>query len=139
MFKSETTSFHYFSPRILDIRHREVGEKRRLNGISKVNTHTDKHTNKHTYGHFDLQKASAQRADALKSTKYPGKIIVLYFPFSSSLLFLSLPLLSLSWLSLFQQSLALAVYWRFLVIRKIFTDLISYHFQSIGPLGQCFL
>ena len=47
MFKSETTSFHYFFPKdsealkILDIRLREVGAKRRLNGTSKVNTQTE--------------------------------------------------------------------------------------------------
>ena len=69
MFKSETASFHYFSPKnseslnILDIRLREVGAKRPLNGTSKVN----RQTHKHTYGHFELQKASAQRADALKN------------------------------------------------------------------------
>jgi hypothetical protein len=48
----------------------EVGEKRPLNGTSKVNrqTHgqTDGQTDKQTDGHFDLQKASAQRADDLK-------------------------------------------------------------------------
>ena len=50
MLKSETTSFHYFSPKdseylkILDIRLREVGAKTRLNGTSKVNTQTDKQT-----------------------------------------------------------------------------------------------
>ena len=75
MFKSETTSFHYFSPKdseslkMLDIQLREVGVKRHLNGTSKVNrqTHTDGHTDRHTDGHFYLEKASAQRADALKS------------------------------------------------------------------------
>ena len=36
---------------ILDIRLQEVGAKRRLNGTSKVNTHTDKHTSKHTDKH----------------------------------------------------------------------------------------
>ena len=41
---------------------REEGEKRRLNGISKVN----RHTHRHTYAQIGLQKASAQRADALK-------------------------------------------------------------------------
>ena len=72
MFISETTSFHYFSPRIpnlkkiLDIRLREVGAKRPLNGTSKVNRHTDRRTDTQTDRHFDLQKASAQRADALK-------------------------------------------------------------------------
>jgi hypothetical protein len=40
-FKSETTSFHYFSPRIpkieksLDIGLQEVGAKRHLNGASQ--------------------------------------------------------------------------------------------------------
>ena len=50
------------SLKILDIQLWEVGAKRPLNGTSKVNTHTDGQTN----GHFDLYKASAQRADALK-------------------------------------------------------------------------
>ena len=40
-----------------------MGAKRHLNGISKMNRQTDTHTN----GHFDLEKASAQRADALKT------------------------------------------------------------------------
>ena len=55
--------------KILDIQLREVGAKRRLNGTSKVNTQTDKHTD----GHFDLQKASAQRADALKNISLQQK------------------------------------------------------------------
>ena len=36
------------SLKILDIRLREVGAKRPLNGISKVNRHTDKHTDTQT-------------------------------------------------------------------------------------------
>ena len=35
----------------------------------KVNTHTNTQTHGHTDVHFDLQKASAQRANALKSVK----------------------------------------------------------------------
>ena len=70
VFKSDTTSFHYFSPSIpiLDIQLREVGAKKRLNGTSKVNrhahtktdthtqrqTHTDTQTHTHTYGQIDL-------------------------------------------------------------------------------------
>ena len=71
MFKCYTTSFHYFSHKdseslkTLDIQLREVGAKSRLNGTSKVNTQTNRHTNTHTNGHFDLQKVSTQRADAL--------------------------------------------------------------------------
>ena len=46
------------SLKILEIRLREVGAKRRLNGTSKVNTQTDRRTNrqtdKQTDGHFDL-------------------------------------------------------------------------------------
>ena len=49
-FKSETTSFHYFSP-ILDIQLQEVGAKRRLKGTSKVK--------RRTHGQINLQKASA--------------------------------------------------------------------------------
>ena len=52
--------------KILDIRLCEVGAKRRLNGTLKVNTQKDRQTDGQTDGHFDLQKASAQRADALK-------------------------------------------------------------------------
>ena len=37
----------YESLKILDIRLQEVGAKRRLNGTSKVNTHTNKQTNTH--------------------------------------------------------------------------------------------
>jgi hypothetical protein len=47
------------SVNILDIRLREVGAKRGLNGTSKVNKQTDRH--KHTYGQIDLWKAPAQR------------------------------------------------------------------------------
>ena len=36
------------------------------------------HTHKQTYGHFDLKKASAQRADALKITNILPKVLV-YF------------------------------------------------------------
>ena len=54
------------SSKILDIRPWEVWAKRPLNGTSKVNTETDGQTHGHTHEHFDLQKASAQRADALK-------------------------------------------------------------------------
>ena len=54
------------SLKILDIRPWEVGAKRPLNGTSKVNRQTHTQTNRHTDGHFDLQKAPAQRADALK-------------------------------------------------------------------------
>ena len=55
VFKSDTTSLHYFSPKdseslkILDIRLQEVGAKRRLNGTSKVNTHTDTQTHIWTF------------------------------------------------------------------------------------------
>ena len=59
--------WHHFFPllfpkdseslKIFDIWLREVGAKRPLNGTSKV---------WQTYGHIDLLKASAQRADALK-------------------------------------------------------------------------
>ena len=55
MFKSETTSFHYFSPKDseslknLDIRLWKVGAQRRLNGTSKVNTRTDGHTDRRTF------------------------------------------------------------------------------------------
>ena len=62
------------SLKILDIRLQEVGAKRPLKGTSKVNTHTDGQTDgredTQTDGHFDLQKASAQRADALKLPSY---------------------------------------------------------------------
>ena len=54
------------SLKILDIRLWEVGAKRPLNGTSKVNRQTHRRTNTHTDGHFDLYKASTQRADALK-------------------------------------------------------------------------
>ena len=64
MFKSETTFFHYFSPRIpnlckiLDIGFREMGPKRCLNGTSKVNRQTDGQTDRHTDrqidGYFDF-------------------------------------------------------------------------------------
>ena len=57
--------------KIFDIRLQEVGAKRPLNGTSKVNRRTDGHTDGQTDGHFDLQKASAPRADALK---IPGKM-----------------------------------------------------------------
>ena len=43
-----------------------MGAKILLNGTSKVNRQTHKQTDTQTYGHFDLYKASAQRADALK-------------------------------------------------------------------------
>ena len=53
MFKSETTSFHYFSPRIpnlsLEIRLWEVGAKRRFNCTSKVNRQTHTRTNTWTF------------------------------------------------------------------------------------------
>ena len=46
------------SLKILDIRLREVGAKRPLNGTSKVNKHTHRQTHRQTYrqtdGHFDL-------------------------------------------------------------------------------------
>jgi hypothetical protein len=42
------------SLKILDIRLREVGAKRRLNGTSKVNTQTDTQTHGHTDGQIDL-------------------------------------------------------------------------------------
>ena len=54
VFKSETTSFHYFfsneseSLNILDIRLWEVGGNRSLNGTSKVKTWTDRQTDTHT-------------------------------------------------------------------------------------------
>ena len=41
------------SLKILDIRLREVGAKRPLNGTSKVNRQTHGQTDKHTDGHFD--------------------------------------------------------------------------------------
>ena len=72
MFKFETTSFHIFFPKdskslkILDIRLRKVGAKRCFNITSKVNTRTDRQTDRRTDRHFDLQKASTQRVDALK-------------------------------------------------------------------------
>ena len=53
--ESETTSFHYFSPKdseslnILDILIWEVGTKIRLNGTSKVNWQADTHMDKLTY------------------------------------------------------------------------------------------
>ena len=55
------------SIKILDIRLWEVGAKRPLNGTSKVNRQTNTQTARQTDGHFDLEKASAQRADALKT------------------------------------------------------------------------
>ena len=54
MFKYETTSFHYFSPRIpnlykiLDIRLWEGGAKRPVNSTSKVNRQTDRRTDVQT-------------------------------------------------------------------------------------------
>ena len=57
-FKSETTSFHYFSPKdseslnFLDIRFWEVGAKRLLNGTSKseqTDTQTPRHMDKSNY------------------------------------------------------------------------------------------
>ena len=58
------------SLKILDIGLQEVGAKSCLNGTIKVNRRTDgqtdRHTERQTDGHFDLQKASAWRADALK-------------------------------------------------------------------------
>ena len=58
IFKAKTTSFHYFSPRILylkslDIELQEVGGKNTIKQSEKV-WPTDRQTNKHTYGHFDL-------------------------------------------------------------------------------------
>ena len=47
------------SLKIFDIRLREVGQKDRR---------TDGQTDGQTEGHFDLKKASAQRADAMKIT-----------------------------------------------------------------------
>ena len=49
VFKSETTSSHYFSPRILNFLKIwksafKVGAKRRLNVTSKVKRYTDRHT-----------------------------------------------------------------------------------------------
>ena len=59
MFKSETTSFHYFSPKeseylkSLDMGLREGGAKRPLKGVRKcdrqTNTQTDRHTDIATY------------------------------------------------------------------------------------------
>ena len=57
---------NFKSLKIFDIRLQEVGAKRPINGTSKVNRPTDPQTNRQTDGHFDLQNASAQRADALK-------------------------------------------------------------------------
>ena len=58
------------SLKILDIQLWDVGAKRRLNGTLKVNrqtnTRTNTQTDTQTDGHFDLKKASAQSADALK-------------------------------------------------------------------------
>ena len=54
------------SLKIFDVRTREVGAKRPLNGTSKVNRRTDVQTDRRTDGQIDLQKASAQRADAFK-------------------------------------------------------------------------
>ena len=51
------------SLKILDIQLWEVGAERLLNGTSKV---THGHTDTQTDRHFDLLKALAQRADALK-------------------------------------------------------------------------
>ena len=49
---------NFESLKILDIRLREVGAKKTLNGTSKVNRHTDGHTDRRTHrqtdGHFDL-------------------------------------------------------------------------------------
>ena len=45
------------------------GGKIRLNGTKIVNGRTDKQTHRHTDGHFNLYKALAQRADALKMQK----------------------------------------------------------------------
>ena len=55
MFKSETTSFHYFSQgfRISNnIGHTTLGSraKRHLSGNLKVNTQTDRHTDRRTDG-----------------------------------------------------------------------------------------
>ena len=83
MFESETTSFRYFPPKdfesvkILDIRLREVGAKRRLNGTSKVNRRTDTRTDTPTDGHFDLQKTLAHRANALNKKKNYNKNVLL--------------------------------------------------------------
>ena len=55
------------SLKIFDIQLREVGAKRPLNGTSKVNRQTNTHTDRQTDGHFNLKKALAQRADALKN------------------------------------------------------------------------
>ena len=55
------------SLKILNIQFWKVGTKRRLNGTSKMNTQTDKQTDGRTDEHFDLKKALAQRANALKS------------------------------------------------------------------------
>ena len=45
-----------------------MGAKRPLNGVRKCDGQTHKQTDRHTYGHFDLQKESAQRADSVKTT-----------------------------------------------------------------------
>ena len=52
----------------------KVGAKRPLKGVRKRDGQTDKQTNKQTYGHFDLEKASAQRADDLQRPKVKKKI-----------------------------------------------------------------
>ena len=62
--------------KIFDIRLREVGAKRPLNGTSKVNRHTNTWTDRQTDGHFDLSKASAQRAYALKILKFWQNILL---------------------------------------------------------------
>ena len=43
-----------------------MGAKRRFNGTSKVNTHTDTHTHTQTYGHFDF----SGKAGSAQSAKY---------------------------------------------------------------------
>ena len=59
MFKFETNSFHYFSPKnseylnILDIQLREVGGKKTFKRYLK-SEHTDEQTDGQIDGHFDI-------------------------------------------------------------------------------------
>ena len=66
------------SLKFLDIGLQKMGAKRRN---SKVNIQTNGQTNRRTDRHFDLQKASAQRADALKIVECLG----FFFKLSNSL------------------------------------------------------
>ena len=82
MFKSETTSFHYFSPKdseslkILDIRLWEVGAKRHLNVTSKVNRRTNRRLNRQT---FRLIESSGAEGRCFENESYSwfNKIVLL--------------------------------------------------------------